>query len=227
MISILLADDHDLVRMAVSQMLAKVDGFRVVAEADSGEDALRLALEHRPKVVLMDVNMPGMGGIEATRQILAQVPGIQVAALTVLSDPVFFDRLHKAGAIGYLSKGCSFNELVDAVKALANNQPYIGAEVARLISLQRLQRHSNTPFLEISRREFDVMMLILSGLRPKEIAERLCLSPKTVSTYRLRLFEKLGVKNDIGLALAAVRQGLLPDDVSVEDTALVGTGNQP
>lgn len=226
MIPILLADDHDLVRMAVSQMLTKVDGFRVVAEASSGEEALRLALEHRPKVVLMDVNMPGMGGIEATRQILAQVPGVQVAALTVLSDPVFFDRLHQAGAIGYLSKGCSFDELVDAVKALANNQPYIGAEVARLISLQRLQRQSNTPFLDISRREFDVMMLILSGLKPKEIAERLCLSPKTVSTYRQRLFEKLGVKTDIGLALAAVRQGLLPDDVSVEDAILVGAGDQ-
>lgn len=217
MIPILLADDHDLVRMAVSQMLAKVHGFRVVAEASSGEQALELALEHKPKVVLMDVNMPGMGGIEATRQILAKVPKVQVAALTVLSDPLFFDRLHQAGAIGYLSKGCSLEELIEAIRALANNQPYIGTEVARLISLQRLQGQSNSPFLEISRREFDVMMLILSGLKPKEIANRLCLSPKTVSTYRLRLFEKLRVKNDIGLALAAVRQGLLPADASLDD----------
>jgi two-component system invasion response regulator UvrY len=213
MIPILLADDHDLVRTAVSQMLAKVEDFVVVAEASSGEQALALALEHRPRVVLMDVNMPGMGGIEAARQILTQVPGAQVAALTALSDPVFFDRLQQAGAIGYLSKGCSFDELADAVRALSKGRPYIGAEMARLISLQRLQGHKSA-FLEISRREFDVMMLILSGLKPKEIAGQLCLSPKTVSTYRLRLFEKLGVKNDIGLALAAVRQGLVPNEMA-------------
>lgn len=218
MIPILLADDHDLVRMAVASMLAKVDGFCVVAQARTGEEALALALEHRPKVVLMDVNMPGMGGVDATRQILTRVPGVQVAALTVLSAPVFFDRLQQAGAIGYLSKGCSFDELVDAVKALAMDRPYIGAEVARLVSLQRLQSQAKTAFVDISRREFDVMMLILSGMRSKEIAERLCLSPKTVSTYRLRLFEKLGVKNDIGLALAAVRQGLVPDEVPQEAT---------
>lgn len=216
MITILLVDDHDLVRTAIGQLLAKAEGLVVVAEASSGEQAVALALEHRPRVVLMDVNMPGMGGIEAARQILAQTSGVQVAALTALSDPIFFDRLQQAGAIGYLSKGCSFDELVDAVKALAKGRPYIGTEMARRISLQRLQGQKRTVFTEISRREFDVMMLMLSGMKPKEIADRLCLSPKTVSTYRLRLFEKLGVKNDIELALAAARQGLMPDEVIQE-----------
>ncbi|MCP4453136.1 MAG: response regulator, partial [Planctomycetes bacterium] len=163
----------------------------------------------KPDLVLMDVNMPGIGGIEATRRIRRNYPDIQVIAITVHSDAPFPSKLHQAGALGYLTKGCPASEMSDAIKAVASGKPFLSAEVAQKLSLARLTGvDSELPFESLSRREMQVMMLIVQGSKNQDISDTMCVSPKTVSTYRHRLFEKLGIETDAELTLLAIRYGV-------------------
>jgi two-component system invasion response regulator UvrY len=159
----------------------------------------------------MDLNMPGMGGIEATRRLVRLLPDVKVIALTVLDDDPFPARLNEAGARGYLTKGCPASEMLDAIRTVQRGLPYVASSVARRHMYADWQGMAVTPFEELSAREMQVAMMILEGQRTQEISDGLCLSPKTVSTYRQRIYEKLNIKNDVELTRLAYRHGLIQD----------------
>lgn len=210
MIKILLVDDHELVRTGFRHILDDAPGVEVVGEAESGEDAIVKAKQLEPDLVLMDINMPGIGGIEATRRVRRQNPNTQVIAVTVLSDAPFPEQLHDAGALGYLTKGCPADEMLQAIKVVSAGRPFIDSEVSQKLTLARLTgANPDSPFKTLSQREMQVLLMITQGQKTQEISDSLCLSPKTVSTYRHRLFEKLDVETDVELTLLSLRHGLI------------------
>ncbi len=210
MIRVLLVDDHELVRTGFRHILAADPGIEVVGEAESGEQALKQVQALRPDLVLMDVNMPGIGGIEATRKIKRQHPDTQIIAVTIHADAPFPEQLHEAGALGYLTKGCPADELFEAIRTVAAGKPFVSSEVSRKLTLARLTGvDPDTPFSSLSQREMQVLLMITQGHKTQEISDALCLSPKTVSTYRHRLFEKLNVDTDVDLTHLALRYGLI------------------
>jgi two-component system invasion response regulator UvrY len=211
MIRLLLVDDHELVRTGVKSILERALDIEVVAEASTGEEALELVKKNVPDVVLMDVNMPGIGGIEATRRLLRAHPGLHVIALTALDDDPFPSRLNDVGARGFLTKGCPAQEMIHAVRMVYRGQRFISPEVAQKHTITEWKGGSANPFQGLSSRETQVLMQILDGRRNQEISDILCLSPKTVSTYRQRILEKLDIRNDVELTRLAYRHGLLSD----------------
>ena len=208
MIRVLVVDDHDLVRTGITRMLADIDGLQVVGEADSGESALKLARELKPDVVLMDVKMPGIGGLEATRKLLRRHPDIKVVAVTVCEDDPFPTRLMQAGAAGYLTKGAGLDEMVQAIRLAFAGQRYISPQIAQQLALKSFQPQGS-PFDALSEREIQIALMIVGCQKVQIISDKLCLSPKTVNTYRYRIFEKLSVTSDVELTLLAVRHGMV------------------
>jgi len=201
-------DDHDLVRTGITRMLADIDGLQVVGEADSGESALKLARELKPDVVLMDVKMPGIGGLEATRKLLRSHPDIKVVAVTVCEEDPFPTRLMQAGAAGYLTKGAGLDEMVQAIRMAFAGQRYISPQIAQQLALKSFQPQGS-PFDALSEREIQIALMIVGCQKVQIISDKLCLSPKTVNTYRYRIFEKLSVTSDVELTLLAVRHGMV------------------
>lgn len=219
MIKTLIVDDHDLVRTGIRRMLDDAQGIKVVGEARDGEGAVRCIRESRPDVVLMDVKMPGIGGLEATRKLLRIDPDIKVLVVTVCDDDIFPSRLLQAGAAGYLTKGCSCDEMVQAIRAVHSGQRYISPAVAQQLAFKHLNDSDESPIDSLSERELQVMLMITKGLKPQEISDKLCLSPKTVNSYRYRLFEKLDVKNDVELTLLAIRHSLIDEgDITQQES---------
>jgi len=214
MIRVLLVDDHELVRTGIRRILDSDSEIDIVGEATSGEEALEKIKELKPDLVLMDVNMPGIGGIEATRKTRRLYPDTRVIALTVHVDAPFPEQLHEAGASGYLTKGCPADELFDAIKTVAAGEPFISADVSRKMTLQRFSGvDPDSPFNKLSQREMQVFLMITQGSKTQDISDSLCLSPKTVSTYRHRLFEKLNVETDVELTHLALRYELITNKV--------------
>jgi len=210
LIRVLVVDDHDLVRTGITRMLADIDGLQVVGEADSGEESLRQARELKPDVVLMDVKMPGIGGLEATRKLLRSHPDIKVVAVTVCEDDPFPTRLLQAGAAGYMTKGAGLAEMVQAIRLVFAGQRYISPQIAQQLALKSFQPQSNnSPFDLLSEREIQIALMIVGCQKVQAISDKLCLSPKTVNTYRYRIFEKLSISSDVELALLAVRHGMV------------------
>ncbi len=210
MIKLLLVDDHELVREGLRRILAEAPGMEVVGEASSGEEAIDLARSLKPDVVIMDVSMPGIGGLETTRRLSHIDPDIKVIVVTVHVDEPYPTRLLEAGAAGYLTKSCAVDEIIDAIKAVSRGGRYIGTEIARQLALNMLPGGGNqSPFEKLSQREMQVMLMVTKGHSIREISDRLCLSPKTVSTYRYRLYDKLGVNNDVELTHLAMRYGII------------------
>ncbi len=210
MIRILLVDDHALFRSGMRSILEEHPGMEVIGEAESGEGAVEFVRREKPDVVLMDVHMAGIGGIEATRRIQRFAPEVKVVALTALDQEPFPSRLLDAGARGYLTKGCPAEELIQAIEQVMRDEHYISSDVARKLSLSRwVNKGEASPVSKLSPREMQVMLMITQGKSNQEISDALFLSPKTVSTYRARIFEKLGVKNDVELTHFAVRHGLI------------------
>lgn len=208
MINVLLVDDHELVRTGIRRLLTDVKGIKVYAEVDSGEAAIAAVRETRPDVMLMDVSMPGIGGMEATRRLTHSYPELKVIILTVHTDDPFPGQLLKAGAMGYLSKGCNVDEMIHAIRQVAAGKRYISPSVAQSLALSLLPG-AESPFERLSQRELQVMMMLMQGNKMCDISTKLCLSPKTISTYRYRLYEKLGVHNDAELTRLAMRHGML------------------
>lgn len=210
MIRILLVDDHALFRSGMKSILDAQEGLKVVAEAETGEDAVAFVRQTPPDVILMDVNMPGIGGIEATRRIVRIDPESKVVALTALDDQPFPNQLLDAGAVGYLTKGSPAEEMSSAIRQVMRGEQYICNEVAQRLSLSALvNKGKSTPLAKLSPREMQVMLMITKGSTTRQISDALFLSPKTISTYRTRLFEKLEIHNDVELTHFALRYGLI------------------
>lgn len=210
MIRVLVVDDHDLVRTGISRMLADISGLQVIGQADSGEDVIRKARELKPDVVLMDVKMPGIGGLEATRKLLRSYPDLKVIAVTICEEDPFPTRLLQAGAAGYLTKGAALEEMVQAIRMVFGGQRYISPQIAQQLALKSFQPQlSESPFDLLSEREIQIALMIANCQKVQSISDKLCLSPKTVNTYRYRIFEKLSITSDVELALLAVRHGMV------------------
>jgi len=207
---VLVVDDHDLVRTGISRMLADISGLQVIGQADSGEDAIRKARELKPDVVLMDVKMPGIGGLESTRKLLRSYPDLKVIAVTICEEDPFPTRLLQAGAAGYLTKGAALEEMVQAIRMVFGGQRYISPQIAQQLALKSFQPQlSESPFDLLSEREIQIALMIANCQKVQSISDKLCLSPKTVNTYRYRIFEKLSITSDVELALLAVRHGMV------------------
>ncbi|MBF6623047.1 MAG: UvrY/SirA/GacA family response regulator transcription factor [Pseudomonas stutzeri] len=210
MIRVLVVDDHDLVRTGISRMLADIDGLQVIGQADSGEAAIKKSRELKPDVVLMDIKMPGIGGLEATRKLLRSHPDIKVIAVTICEEDPFPTRLLQAGAAGYLTKGAALEEMIQAIRMVFAGQRYISPQIAQQLALKSFQPKLNgSPFDLLSEREIQIALMISNCQKVQAISDKLCLSPKTVNTYRYRIYEKLSITSDVELALLAVRHGMV------------------
>ena len=213
MIRILIADDHELFRKGLARVLADVKSFKVVADAGSGERAVDQCREVEPDVVLMDLAMPGIGGFEATRRIARMGGRIRVVVLTARGEEPYPSQALKAGASGYVTKTSSVAELVEAVRRASEGKRFVSADVAQQLALRSLQP-AECPFDLLSNREMQVTLMVVTGQRVPDISANLHLSPKTVNSYRYRIFEKLNVSSDVELALLAVKHGMVAPTVS-------------
>jgi len=191
-------------------MLADVPNFNVVGEAKTGEEAVQLVRTHRPRVVLMDVRMPGIGGLEATKKILTIDDTTRVIAVTAISDDLYTDRFMKAGAVGYVTKEAGFDEIIKAITTVVNGGRYMSSDVAQQLALRSFSGGTDrSPFEDLSERELQTAVMISNGMKVNDIADSFCISPKTVNSYRYRIFEKLKINSDVELALLAVKHHLL------------------
>ena len=208
-IKVLLVDDHDLVRLGIKKLLSDVNNIEIVGEAASGEEAITLTSKLLPDVILMDVKMPGMGGLEATKRISKTHPQVKILVVTVYGDEPYPTRVLQAGASGYMTKGVSVDEMIQAIRTVHTGRRYLSPEVAQQLALKHLTHEDESPFDSLSEREMQVLIMITSGQRVNEVADQLCLSPKTVNSYRYRLFEKLDIDSDVELTHMAIRHKLI------------------
>ena len=209
MIKVLVVDDHALVRTGICRMLADTPDIQIVGEAESGEQAIELARQHQPEVVLLDVNMPGIGGVETTRRLLQSVTGIKILAVSGLSEEPYPSMLLKAGASGYITKGAPLDEMVRAIRKVIQGGKYFSADIAEQLASSYLSDQQNSPFDLLSEREMQVAMMVVNCVSAQEIADRLFVSVKTVNTYRYRIFEKLQIDSDVKLTHLAMRYRLI------------------
>jgi two-component system invasion response regulator UvrY len=208
MIRLMIVDDHELLRLGLRQIFSEYHDIEVVAEAGDGETAIRLCREVRPDVVVLDVSLPGLSGFELTRRLRLGKPAVMVLALSVHDSSPYPERMMEAGAGGYLTKGCSVSELLQAVRTVAKGGRHIGSAVAQKMVLNNMDGHNGTPFDNLSAREMEVLVLLSEGHRLSEIADAMHLSPKTVATYKYRIFEKLETRNDVEVTRLAMRYGI-------------------
>ncbi len=209
LIKVLLVDDHELVRLGIKRLLQDVQGLKVVGETSSGEEAVLLAKELVPDVVLMDLHMPGIGGLEATRKMMRHNPDIKILALTIYEDEPYPSRLLQAGASGYITKGCDPEEMIRAIRTIHSGQRYISPGIAQQIAIKRFTKGEESPLDLLSERELQIMLMITQGQKVQDISKKLCLSPKTVNSYRYRIFDKLSINSDVELTLMAMRLGMI------------------
>lgn len=198
-------------------MLADIDGYQVVGDAKSGEEAVTKARILKPDVVLMDVKMPGMGGLEATKKLLTVNPVIKIIAVTACDDDLYPTRLMQAGAVGYVTKGAEFTEITDAIDKVTRGDLYMSNSIAQQLALKTFSGGAaqESPFEKLSQRELQTAMLIANGQKVNDIANTFCVSPKTVNSYRYRIFEKLAINSDVELTLLAVKHNLLDPEAVV------------
>ncbi|MDX7990836.1 two-component system response regulator UvrY [Xenorhabdus sp. Reich] len=209
MINVLLVDDHELVRIGVKGILDDVKGIKVVGEADSGEDAVRWCRSNSTDVVIMDMGMPGMGGFEAAKKIIRYSPDTRVIILTICTESSLPTKVMQAGIRGYLSKAATPQDMINAIRAVYAGQRYISPDIAQQMALNQLSPQKENPLDELSERELQIMTMITQGRKVNEISTLLNLSPKTVNSYRYRMFSKLNIKGDVELTHIAIRCGLL------------------
>ncbi len=215
MIRVLIVDDHALVRMGIRRLLDDQPDIDVVAEAENGEMALTMVKLHQPDVVLLDMKMPGIDGWEVTRRLQKTSPQVKVIAVTALSTEPLPSRVLQLGAMGYLTKESGPEEMAAAIRKVVKGEKYLSAEIAQKMAISSLQASQDSPFDLLSEREMQVMLMITSGMAVQDIADRLFLSSKTINGYRYRMFEKLGIKNDVELTYMAMKHRIIerPNDV--------------
>ena len=207
-INVMLVDDHAVVRMGFKMLLETALDIKVIAEAENGETAIKAYMVHKPNVVVMDITMPGMGGLEAIERILAKDSSAKILVLSAHEDSVHPKRVLNAGAMGYLTKRSAAEELIKAIHMVAAGKKYIEAGVAQQMAIQQLSG-TQSPVDVLSEREFEVFMSLAKGRTTNEIAESLFLSPRTVGTHLYNIKQKLNANNSAEIALIAMRSGLL------------------
>jgi two-component system invasion response regulator UvrY len=215
---VLIVDDHALVRMGIRRLLEDMPDVFVVADAESGEAALTLVKQHNPDVVLLDMKMPGIDGWEVTRRLKKSNPNVKVIAVTAMTTDPLPTRILQLGAMGYLTKESGAEEMGAAIRKVAKGEKYLSAEIAQKMAINSLDDTQECPFDKLSEREMQVMLMITSGMDVPDIAGRLFLSPKTINGYRYRIFEKLGIKNDVELTYLALRHRVIdkPSDIQID-----------
>ncbi len=210
-IRIILADDHQIVRECIRALIERQPGMEVIAEAENGRTAVQMVQELLPDVVIMDINMPDMNGLEATRQITAIVPNVKIVALSAYSDRRFVVEMLKAGASGYVSKNHDFKEVIEAIRAAAANRNYLNPETAALIIkdyTHLLSKEASPVFSSLTPRERETLQLLSEGKTTREIASGLQINIKTVETYRKHIMDKLDIHTIAELTKYAIREGL-------------------
>ena len=210
-IKIILAEDHKITREGLVNMLKNHKGMEVVGEAGNGRDAIRLARELTPDLVIMDVTMPGLNGIDATRIITSSPKDVRVIALSMYSDKQFVQGMMQAGASGYLLKDCAFDELVHAVRAVIKGDTYLSPGIAGIVVedyVSRLSKSASSASSILTKREREVLQLISEGESTRHIAAKLAISVKTVETHRRQMMGKIGIRTIAGLTKYAIREGL-------------------
>ncbi len=207
MINVLLVDDHELARTGIEALLNDAEDITVAGVAKSGEEAIDAIATRPVDVVLMGVNMPGIDGIEACRKILQDNPDVKIITLFVNTDGPIPPQLLKLGVLGFVSKESPVNEMVNAIRKVMTGDRYLSADVANNLTSHGLPGYHESPFSKLSRREAEVVTLILQGKSIKEMSQMLILSDKTVNTYRYRLYDKLNIKNDVQLTRLAIKFG--------------------
>ena len=213
MIKVILADDHQIVRHGLRSLLSAEPDIEVVGEADNGRAVIRLVQELSPQVVIMDISMPDLNGIEATRQILTDCSGVKVIALSMHSDSLFVLNMFKAGASGYLLKDCALEELVKAVRTVMNRKIYLSPSISDIVVKDFVigwspEDSSSSAYSILTAREREVLQLMAEGKTTTQIAESLCISVKTVEAHRKQLMTKLDIHSVAELTKYAIRQGL-------------------
>lgn len=207
-IHVYIVDDHALVRAGMRMILDAEPGIEVVGEAESAEVALPQIRSLKPQVVLCDLHLPGMSGLELTERIVSGQRGTAVITVSVLEDGPMPRRMLDAGASGYVGKGGDASELVRAVRSVAEGRRYLGSSVAQNMALSSLAP-SESPFDPLSARELEIALLLVQGMRQSQIAEKLSLSPKTVHTHKSRMFTQLRIKDTVALTRLASQYGLV------------------
>jgi len=208
-IRVAVVDDEDLVRAGIVSILSRVDGIEVVAEGGSGEDAIKICRDQQVDIMLMDIKMPGIGGYGAVRTLSKINIETKILIISVYSDDMYPTRLLQAGAKGYITKASSKSDMVRAIRSIYQGQHYISPEIANIMALKQIDDKNKNLFDQLSERELQVCLRIISGAKPQDIADDFHLSAKTINSYRYRIFEKLGVKNDVELTHLAIKHGLL------------------
>ena len=207
-ITILLVDDHAVVRMGFKMLIEAEEGIKVIGEAESGEIAVKLFQELKPDIIVMDITMPGIGGLEAIDRIMAKDKNTKILVLSAHEDSVHPKRALNAGAMGYLTKRSAAEELIKAIKSIHQGKRYLEPNIAQQMAITQLSGESN-PVEILSDREFDVFIALAKGKSTNEIADTLCLSPRTVGTHLYNIKQKLNANNSAEIALIAIRCGLI------------------
>ena len=207
-IKILLVDDHAVVRMGFKMLIEAEADIKVIGEAESGEVAVKLFQELKPDIIIMDITMPGIGGLEAIDRIMAKDKNTKILVLSAHEDSVHPKRVLNAGAMGYLTKRSAAEELIKAIKSIHQGKRYLEPNIAQQMAITQLSGETN-PVEILSDREFEVFMALAKGKSTNEIADTLCLSPRTVGTHLYNIKQKLNANNSAEIALIAMRSGLI------------------
>jgi len=207
-IKILLVDDHAVVRMGFKMLIEAEADIKVIGEAESGEVAVKLFQELKPDIIVMDITMPGIGGLEAIDRIMAKDKNTKILVLSAHEDSVHPKRVLNAGAMGYLTKRSAAEELIKAIKSIHQGKRYLEPNIAQQMAITQLSGETN-PVEILSDREFEVFMALAKGKSTNDIADTLCLRPRTVGTHLYNIKQKLNANNSAEIALIAIRCGLI------------------
>ncbi len=213
-IRVVIIDDHELVREAFAHLLQNEQSIDVIGMGKSGEDAINLATELKPDVIILDVHMPGLGGIEAARKILRLNSNTKVIILSSFKQTPFPTRLMELGVHGYLHKGTNKIDLIHAVKNVHSGHVYLDPEIARKLTLEKFGHEDISPFSELTERELQIFLMLVHAVPVEKIADYLCLSAKTVCGYRYALFDKLHIHTDVELTHLAFEHEFLQDPLT-------------
>lgn len=213
MIKLILIDDHELVRSGIEALLKSIDDIEIVGVCGNGEQALDIIAKNQAEVVLIDINMPRFSHNNLLEEILQLNSKLSIIGLSIYNDGPLPSHLKQLGVKGFISKRCSVNELLEAIRSVAKGEEFFSEDVDKQISLQNLINSKTTPFSRLSRRESEVVKLILQGRTIPEMSKTLVISDKTINTYRYRLYQKLAIKNDVELTRMAVKYRFIEADL--------------